>query len=188
MQRSCADEFRRSDRDCDLDPAGGAFMRSLNRFLLRRSAPRNAAQIHRFTLHLAGVDLLAAEHVDALFAAGCGDAVFGSCDGRWSGRFARRAESLDIAAAGARAAVEAAIPGARVIRVESGQWPRGTRPLMPTPSASATGVPAKARASRARFTAAMDEMQIACWRWNIGGLGPREHLTSLRREARRHLR
>ncbi len=71
-----------------------------------------------FTLIMAGADMLTDEHIDALFEAGCDDATFGEVDGVQFGDFSREAPSLASAVGPAIRAVESAMEGLRVVRVE----------------------------------------------------------------------
>lgn len=73
---------------------------------------------YEFTLILEGTDALADEAADALFEAGCADATFGEVDGCQYADFTRRARSLAEAIGSAKRAIESAVPGIRVIRVE----------------------------------------------------------------------
>jgi hypothetical protein len=71
----------------------------------------------RFTVVIEGADVMTDAAQDLLFAAGC-DAVFRMHDGVQTADFVRM--GLDFAAASGSAvrAVEAAVPGARVVRVD----------------------------------------------------------------------
>lgn len=71
-----------------------------------------------FTLLLEGVDLLTIEHLDALFEAGCDDATFGQRNSTYYADFDREAPSFAEAVGSAVTAVERAVPGLRVVRVE----------------------------------------------------------------------
>lgn len=71
-----------------------------------------------FTLILEGADVLSDAAADALFEAGCADATFGEVDGCQYADFTRTAHSLAEAVGSAKRAIESAVPGARVIRVE----------------------------------------------------------------------
>jgi predicted DNA-binding transcriptional regulator AlpA len=79
----------------------------------RKSAQANT---YSFTLLLAGADPL--NHLDALFQAGCNDAIFGSREGTFFADFDREAASLGEAVRTAIEQVESAVPGVRVVRVE----------------------------------------------------------------------
>jgi hypothetical protein len=70
-----------------------------------------------FTLTVEGADILTDEALDALYDAGCDDAVFGASDGVQTGEFDREAADFADAVASAIKAVEAAVPGARVVEV-----------------------------------------------------------------------
>jgi len=74
--------------------------------------------IHSFTLFFSGVDVLDDEQFDALYEAGCDDALFGVRDGAHYGAFDREAESFSEALAGAIRDVTSAITGLRVVRIE----------------------------------------------------------------------
>ena len=73
---------------------------------------------YEFTLILEGADVLDEEAADALFEAKCGDATFGEVDACQYADFTRRARSLAEAVGSAKRAIESAVPGVRVIRVE----------------------------------------------------------------------
>jgi hypothetical protein len=74
--------------------------------------------IHRFTLFLSGADVLDDAHFDALYEAGCDDALFGVRDGAQYGAFDRDAYSFSEALASAIHDVTSAIPGVQVVRIE----------------------------------------------------------------------
>jgi hypothetical protein len=74
--------------------------------------------IHSFTLYFAGVGVLEDEQLDALFEAGCDDALFGVRDGAQYAAFDREAESFSKALAGAIRDVTCAVAGLRVVRIE----------------------------------------------------------------------
>jgi hypothetical protein len=76
-----------------------------------------------FTLILSGIEALTDEVCDALFEAGCGDALPGSREGIIFLDFDRDAPSLQEAVSSAVADVEGANIGARVVRVESADEP-----------------------------------------------------------------
>ena len=78
------------------------------------SAPRE--RTYTFTLLLQGADPL--EHLDALFEAGCDDAVFGERDGVSFAEFDRVAVNFPEAVGSAIGQIESSVPGLRVIRVE----------------------------------------------------------------------
>jgi hypothetical protein len=76
-------------------------------------------ETHRFTLFFAGdTDVLADEALDALFAAGCDDALFGERDGAQYAAFDREAPNFSEALASALTAVQSAVTGIRVVRIE----------------------------------------------------------------------
>jgi hypothetical protein len=77
--------------------------------------------IHSFTLFLSGVDVLNDEQLDALYEAGCDDALFGVRDGAQYGAFDREAHSFSKALASAIADVTSAIAGLQVVRIEPDQ-------------------------------------------------------------------
>ena len=73
--------------------------------------------VHDFTVRTAGVSVMDDAIFDALFEAGCDDALVGTNpDGDFLD-FGRAAPTLEEAVASARAAVES-VPGLRVLRVE----------------------------------------------------------------------
>jgi hypothetical protein len=74
--------------------------------------------IHSFTLFLSGVDVLDDEQFDALYEAGCDDALFGVRDGVQYGAFDREALSFSEALAGAIRDVTSAVTGLEVVRIE----------------------------------------------------------------------
>jgi hypothetical protein len=73
---------------------------------------------HEFTLILAGIPDLNREVVDALYEAGCDDALPSRCDGVVSMDFDRVAPSMRAAILSAIADIQKAGIGARVARVE----------------------------------------------------------------------
>jgi hypothetical protein len=73
-----------------------------------------------FTLVIEGADVLTAAAQEALFEAGCDDATFGEAGGVQTADFDREAADFASAAGSAIQAVESAIRGARVVRVERG--------------------------------------------------------------------
>jgi hypothetical protein len=73
---------------------------------------------YAFTLLIEGPDLQDEERLEALFEAGCDDATFGSRDSIQYGDFDREAPSLAEAIRSAIGDVQAAVPEARVVRVE----------------------------------------------------------------------
>ena len=73
--------------------------------------------VHDFTVRTAGVSVIDEAVFDALFEAGCDDALMGSDpDGDYLD-FGRAAPTVDEAVASARSAIES-VPGLRVVRVE----------------------------------------------------------------------
>jgi hypothetical protein len=74
--------------------------------------------IHSFTLFLSGADVLDDEQFDALYEAGCDDALFGARDGAQYGAFDREADSFSEALASAIEDVSTAVPGLQVVRIE----------------------------------------------------------------------
>lgn len=72
---------------------------------------------YQFTVIVHGADLQSEEAVDALFEAGCDDALIGVVDGAQYLDFDRQAESFEQAVVSAVAAIESAVPGARVLRI-----------------------------------------------------------------------
>jgi hypothetical protein len=77
-----------------------------------------SAPVRSFTLFFEGPDLLDDERMDALFEAGCDDAVFGERDGAQYAAFDRDAPSLCAALASALDQLTSAVPGLEVTRVE----------------------------------------------------------------------
>ncbi len=75
-----------------------------------------------FTLHVAGHKEATEDLANALFAAGCDDAIFGQCDGQLSLDFERVADSFAEAIQSAIANVES-VPGLGVTEV----LPEGAR-------------------------------------------------------------
>ena len=73
---------------------------------------------HGLILFLAGPDVLDDEHMEALYEAGCDDALFGERDGAQYAAFDREAESFSDALASAIHDVRNAISGLQVVRVE----------------------------------------------------------------------
>ena len=76
--------------------------------------------IHSFAVVIDGADLTSPESPDsdALYEAGCDDALLTSSSGVQRAIFDREAASFAAAVASAITAVESAIPGARVVAVE----------------------------------------------------------------------
>jgi hypothetical protein len=73
---------------------------------------------HEFTLYLDGPDSLMPANFDALYEAGCDDALFGYTLGRQTAEFVRRAPTLRVAVESAIAQVEHAVPDLRVTQIE----------------------------------------------------------------------
>ena len=71
-----------------------------------------------FSLILEGADALSEEAADSLFRAGCDDATFGEVDGCQYADFTRKARTFADAVGTAKRAIESAVPGLRVARVE----------------------------------------------------------------------
>ena len=74
--------------------------------------------IHSFTIFFSGADVLDDEQFDALYEAGCDDALFGVRDGAQYGAFDREANSFSEALASAIKDVSTAVPGLQVVRIE----------------------------------------------------------------------
>jgi hypothetical protein len=74
--------------------------------------------IHSFTLFISGADVLNDEQLDALYEAGCDDALFGVRDGAQYGAFDREANSFSEALASAIRDVTSAVAGLQVVRIE----------------------------------------------------------------------
>jgi hypothetical protein len=76
--------------------------------------------IHSFAVVIEGVDLTGEDSsdADALYEAGCGDALLTSESGSQRAVFDREAPTFAAAVASAINAIETSIPGARVIAVE----------------------------------------------------------------------
>ena len=73
---------------------------------------------HQFTLIVEGVDLQDEASVEALFDAGCDDAMIGRVGGIQYLDFDREAETIGDAVFGATGAIESALPGAQVVHLE----------------------------------------------------------------------
>jgi hypothetical protein len=86
----------------------------------RRAARRRKVKqpIHEFTLIFSGIDEITAELSDAIFEAGCDDALFGMQNGEVFLDFHREAPSFRVALMSAIANVERADIGLELIRVE----------------------------------------------------------------------
>jgi hypothetical protein len=78
----------------------------------------STAKTYSFTLFAQGTDLLSDESMDALFEAGCDDAIFGTRDGAQYGEFDREATSFSAALASAIHDLTIALPGLEIVRVE----------------------------------------------------------------------
>ena len=74
--------------------------------------------VHQFTLIVEGPNLQADSRIDALFDAGCDDATVGRVGVTQYLDFDREAETVADAVFEATEAIEAAVPGARVVHVE----------------------------------------------------------------------
>jgi hypothetical protein len=87
--------------------------------------------IHSFAVVISGVDLTSAEspHADALYDAGCDDALLTGEGGVQRAVFDREAPTFAAAVASAITAIESSIPGARVVRIERLPSPSAERPL-----------------------------------------------------------
>lgn len=72
--------------------------------------------VFSFTLFVEGVDLRGDDQVDALFEAGCGDALVGLVDGAGRLDFDREAASLEEAVLSAVEDIES-VEGAKAVRV-----------------------------------------------------------------------
>lgn len=77
--------------------------------------------LYSFTLTIEGVDVLSDAAQNALFDAGCDDAMFGFSGGIQTADFDREAADFAEALASAVKAVESTIPGARVVEVHRDQ-------------------------------------------------------------------
>jgi hypothetical protein len=75
---------------------------------------------YHFTLIVEGSDLQTDDHADALFEAGCDDALVGEIDGVHYLDFDREADTVSDAVLSAIGQIESAVPGARVVRVANG--------------------------------------------------------------------
>jgi hypothetical protein len=72
---------------------------------------------HQFTVIVEGADLQAEEAANALFEAGCDDAMIGAVDGIQYLDFDREADSFEVAVITAVTEIERAVPGVRVVRI-----------------------------------------------------------------------
>ena len=73
--------------------------------------------VFNFTLEIESADVMTDAAQNALFEAGCDDATFGVSNGIQTAEFDREATEFAEAVASAIKAVEAAVPGARVIEI-----------------------------------------------------------------------
>ena len=73
--------------------------------------------VFSFTLEIEGADVMTDAAQNALFEAGCDDATFGVSNGIQTAEFDREATEFAEAVASAIKAVEAAVPGARVVEI-----------------------------------------------------------------------
>ena len=71
-----------------------------------------------FRLTIEDIDIEDDGVLDALYEAGCSDALFGRVDGVAGGTFSRPARSFGAAVGSAITAIESAVPGACVVRAE----------------------------------------------------------------------
>src|SRR5579875_42739 len=72
---------------------------------------------YSFTLYLSGPDVLTDENLDALYEAGCDDALFGERDGAQYAAFDREATSFGAALKSAISNLTAAVGGLQVVRI-----------------------------------------------------------------------
>ncbi|HUU60867.1 MAG TPA: hypothetical protein VMX37_00535 [Acidimicrobiia bacterium] len=123
---------------------------------------------YQFTLIVEGPDLQEAAHLGALFRMGCSDATVGRRREVQYLDFDRQAETFPEAVSEAMAAIEAAVPGARVVRLEpddlvtmadiaarTGRTREGVR-LLALGERGPGGFPAPATHFRSRYR---------MWRW-----------------------
>lgn len=75
--------------------------------------------LYHFTLVVEGADLQNEANLDALYEAGCDDATFGMAAGVQLAAFDREADSYAEAVVSAVHQIEEAVPGARVVRLET---------------------------------------------------------------------
>jgi hypothetical protein len=73
--------------------------------------------VYSFTLTIEGADVLTDDALDALYEAGCDDATFGVSNGVQTADFDREATDFADAVASAIKAIEAMVPGARVVDI-----------------------------------------------------------------------
>jgi hypothetical protein len=81
-------------------------------------SPVSEAAVYPFTLFVDGLDVSSDAHIDALHAAGCDDATFGSRDGAAYAIFDRGAKRFSDALRSAISDVLRALPDARIVRIE----------------------------------------------------------------------
>jgi hypothetical protein len=94
-------------------------MKTTKKRTRRPARGRSALPTHSFTLYFSGGgEELSEEALDALYEAGCGDALVGMCNGEVFIDFDREAPSFRIALTSAIANVERAGVGLELIRVE----------------------------------------------------------------------
>lgn len=84
----------------------------------RRTTLAYSVQTYTFTLLVDGPDLLGAANLEALFEAGCDDALFGTRDHIQYADFDREALNFAEAIGSAIRDIERAVPGARVLHIE----------------------------------------------------------------------
>jgi hypothetical protein len=84
----------------------------------QKTAPGVATRVHSFSLVLQGANVLSPEIADALYEAGCDDALVGSRDGVLFAEFDREAPSPAEAIISAIRQIESAGVGLTVVRVE----------------------------------------------------------------------
>jgi hypothetical protein len=75
------------------------------------------SKTYSFTLFLSGPDVLSDENLDALYEAGCDDAVFGERDGAQYAAFDREAKSFTSALKAAISDLASAVDGLQVVRI-----------------------------------------------------------------------
>jgi hypothetical protein len=75
-------------------------------------------KIHSFTIFFTGFDVLDDAQFDALYEAGCDDALFGVRDGVQYGAFDREAASFSEALAASVHDLIFALPGLQIVRIE----------------------------------------------------------------------
>jgi hypothetical protein len=85
----------------------------------RRNMTMNATtKTHNFTLFVTGQDILDDETMDALFEAGCDDALLGERDGAQYAVFDREADTFSEALASAIHTLRSTVPELQVVRIE----------------------------------------------------------------------